>query len=512
MINPVFLLSGAGMMLLGILPVLWWRYRTLVAWKDFRLGAYLWLAAIGAKVLMDLSLTPSLVSWVGGAYTAAGIALVTGAYLGLRTGLLESGLTYLAGLKSRIGKFDFQQAAALGIAFGAAEAFMLGLSSFISVAVVLAFPQVVDLMPAAQRAAMLSQLSLPSIAAAAPVIERAAVLAVHAFCTILVVYSVKSGRAAYFAASFALRAMLDGTLPLLSLTLDLSTVPGMYWAEAFVAALGVASLAGIVWMKKRYKEKRKLRNEKKRLVLFTVALTVAVVAGAFVLSQPSAASPLERRTVNFDSFHGSYTLEINGTDIGRADFEYTGMTEYEGFSAFAVRESANLSGSGYGIYAGGTLYVTPDARPLFYNMTIRKDGSAMNVLCWFKKGQVIQAASEGNASRSARVRLDGGAFIMANNMISHWALLFRSARLEPKNTYIVRLYSPNAEAQVTRTLEVTGVETIKVGGRPYETYVFSEDSGSVYHVTPEGVLLMMESGAFRATLSDGLPEEGGMFR
>jgi hypothetical protein len=265
-------------------------------------------------------------------------------------------------------------------------------------------------------------------------------------------------------------------------------------------------------MKKRYHEKRRLRNEKKMLVLFTAALTVAVIAGAFILSQPSAASPLERRTVNFDGFSGSYTLEINGTGIGHADFTYVGMAEYEGFSAFTVRESANLSGSGYGMYAGGTLYVTPDARPLFYNMTIEKDGSTRNVLCRFKKGHVIQTASEGNVSMSARVMLDSGTFIMANNMISHWALLFRAAKLEPKNTYIVRLYSPNAEAQVTRTLKVTGVETIKVGGRSYETYVFSEDSGSVYHVTPEGVLLMMESGAFRATLSDGLPNEGGMFR
>lgn len=512
MINPVFLFSGIGMMLVGIVPVLWWRYRTLVPWKDFRLGAYLWIAAIGVKVLMDIALTPALVSWMSGAYTAVGIALVSGAYLGLRTGMLESGLTYIAGLKSRIGKFDFQQAMALGIAFGAAEAFVLGLSSLLNVSVILAFPRTLDLMPPEARAAILSQLSLPSIAAAAPVIERASVLAVHAFCAILVVYSLRSGRAAYFVASFALRTLLDGALPLLSLTLDISTVPGMYWAEAYVAALGAASLAGMLWMQGMYREKRKRSNERGRLVIFTAALAAAVLAAAFVLAQPSAASSLERRTVAFDGFRGSYAIEVNGTHIGRADFEYTGMAEYGGERAFVVMESANLSGSGYGMHTGGTLYVTSDGRPLFYNMTIRKNGAEKNVVCRFGEGGVLQTVAEGNAGRDVMIKADDDSFIIANNMISHWALLFRAARLEPSNTYIVRLYSPNVEAQITRTLEVTGVETIKVGGRSYETYVFRESGGSYYYVTPEGILLKVASGALVVTLSDGRPQQDGLFR
>ena len=80
MVNPVFALSGLGMILVGIVPILWWRYRTLVPWKNFWLGSLLWIIAITIKVLMDISITPVLVSHLQGIYTGLGIAIITGAY------------------------------------------------------------------------------------------------------------------------------------------------------------------------------------------------------------------------------------------------------------------------------------------------------------------------------------------------------------------------------------------------------------------------------------------------
>ena len=119
MINPAFLLSGVGMILAGMIPVMWWRYRTLVRWRNFWLGSGLWALAISLKLAMDLTLTPIFVGWLSGIYTAAGIALISGAYVGLRTGFFESGLTYVVGLRTRIRKFGFDEAVALGLGFGA---------------------------------------------------------------------------------------------------------------------------------------------------------------------------------------------------------------------------------------------------------------------------------------------------------------------------------------------------------------------------------------------------------
>ena len=205
MINAWLALGGLGMMLAGILPVLWWRYRTLVPWRDFFLGGAIWMAAIGAKLLMDVTVKPLLFNWLSGIYTIFGIAVISGAYVGLRTGFLESGLTYFAALKSRILKYDYQQAVAFGLGFGCLEAFLLGLSSFLSISLLLVFPSMIDIMPPPQRAAVLEQLTLPTLFALAPILERAFVIAIHVFCSVLAIHGAKALRAEYFILSFLIK-------------------------------------------------------------------------------------------------------------------------------------------------------------------------------------------------------------------------------------------------------------------------------------------------------------------
>ena len=122
MMNPVFLLSGIGMMLAGIVPVLWWRYRTLASWRYFFWGAAAWAAAIAVKLTLDLTFTPVMVGWLTGTYAGLGIAIISGAYVGLRTGLFESGFTYIAAARKKMKNMSFEQAAAFGLGFGCSEA------------------------------------------------------------------------------------------------------------------------------------------------------------------------------------------------------------------------------------------------------------------------------------------------------------------------------------------------------------------------------------------------------
>ncbi len=513
MVNPAFLLSGLGMMLVGIAPVLWWRYRTLVPWKDFWLGVVLWMAAIGTKIVMDLTVTGPFLNTMGGIYTTFGIAIISGAYVGLRTGILESGLTYIAGIKSRIKKFDFEQAVALGLAFGCAEAFFIGITSFINTSVIFVFPQMLNLMTAAQKASVLQQLSLPSIAAVAPVIERLSVVAVHAFCSILVIYTIKRGRARYFMVSFLARVLLDGTLPLLTYVFDKNSIEGIYSIEAFVAAMGIFSLAGILWMRSDWRKTRKKRDCR-GLVLIGILISVLFISvAAVVLAQPSVASKLERRQVDFDAINGKYDFMVNGSSIGSSEFRYAGGTEHEGVSLFIIEEEANLSGSDYEMYIAGTLHVTVDARPVFYNSTIIKNGEKKEIFCTFHDTYVEQNVTVGNETSTIYPGSNSQAFVIANNMISHWALLFRAAKLEPKNTYVTSLYSPNAEALLSRSLEVTGIGNVTINGRVYEAYIFSDLVGNFYYVTPEGRLLKVENTAVEVVeSSDDLDEAGGIFR
>jgi len=510
MINPYFALSGIGMMLAGVLPILWWRYRTLVPWRDFWFGIGVWAVAISLKIGMDVTVTPLFVSWLSGIYTAIGIAIITGAYVGLRTGLFESGLTYVIALKTRLKKMDFQQAVAFGLGFGCAEAFLLGLSSLLNVAVILAYPEILDLMPAIQRAALLTQLSLPTIMALAPIIERVFTILVHVFSAVLVIQAVKSGRVEYFMLSLLYKTGLDGMIPMLTLMFDRTTVSGVYSIEAFIVILGLSGLGGRVWSRGRDGRRHRHKTGKKRGALLVSAAIVMIVALAVITARPNLALPVERRTVNFDDFQGRYDFFLNDRNIGYSEFEFVGGA---GEGVYRIKEMTNFSTEEYRMYIEGVLHVTLDARPVFYNMTINKNGNIKNQVFEFGDGGITEKITENNETRTLHININPDSFIIANNMISHWALLFRAVRLEPRNTYIVHIFSPNIEAGFVRSFEVSGVRNVKVDGKNYEAYIFDDGGGNLNYVTPEGGLLKIENSILKIVMSDGNAGEGdALFR
>ncbi|MBN2331350.1 MAG: YhfC family intramembrane metalloprotease [Candidatus Aenigmarchaeota archaeon] len=513
MIDPLFALSGIGMMLVGLVPVLWWRYRTLVPWRDFWYGAGIWAVAISAKLVLDLSITPVLVSWLSGIYTGMGIAILMGAYVGLRTGFLESGLAYLVAIKKKLMKYDFQQAVAFGLGFGGSEAFLLGLLSFINIAVLLAFPPIIDLLPPADRAALLSQLTRPSLLVLAPIIERAFTILIHVFCAVLVILAVKTRRFGYFIASLAFKTLADGMLPLLTMTFDSRTVAGAYSIEAFVVALGAVGAAGLLLLRGRFGERRKRRTGKAASALMVVIVTLAIISFSAISAQRNVASPIVRRTINFDDFEGRYKFILNGSMIGHSEFEYMGKSIHAGIDTYMISEDVNLSSPDYDMSVSGVLHVTLDARPVLFNMTIRKNGDLKNVLCEFGDGMVTERITENNETRAVRSGVHPDSFLVANNMISHWALMFRAAKLEPQNTYIARIYSPNMGGELVRSLEISDVRLVSINGHEYEAYVFEEETGNLNYVTPEGVLLKIENHILDIVLSNGQPRSGtGLFR
>jgi hypothetical protein len=199
--------------------------------------------------------------------------------------------------------------------------------------------------------------------------------------------------------------------------------------------------------------------------------------------------------------------------IGYSEFEYIGRAAYKGVDAYIVREVTNFSGNEYATHIEGELYVTNDARPLFHNMTIFKNGEAKNVVSEFGQGLVTEKITEGNETRTLIVNINPDSFIVANNMISHWALLFRAARLRPQHTYIAHIFSPNVAAEVVRSLEVIDVQNVRIDGRTYEAYVFAEQTGNLNYVTPDGLLLKIENYLLEITLSSAdSGHEGGLFR
>jgi len=247
MVNPYLLLAYIGMVLVGLIAVLWWKIKKKVKWKYFCFGSLLWIIAIIIKSIMDFSISTPLVQGLA-LYGTVATLVGTGLYVGLRTGFFESGLSYLAVKKTEFRKMKLNEAMAFGIGFGAVEAIVVGALTLISIAAIISDPTLLEALTPEQQVA----LNLPTIVVAAPILERIFVLAVHIFTSLLVIYAVMKRKTNYLLFSILFKTLLDGMVPALIYFFDLNTVSGIYTAEIPVLIFGLVSLYGIRWIVKKF--------------------------------------------------------------------------------------------------------------------------------------------------------------------------------------------------------------------------------------------------------------------
>jgi uncharacterized membrane protein YhfC len=241
--NPYLLISQTGMILVGIIAMLWWKIKKRVKWKYFAFGALMWGIAVLPKYVMDFTVSNYLLAWLstfGLLATLIGISL----YVGLRTGFFESGFSYLAIKNTKFKKMKLNEALAFGIGFGSAEAIVLGGLSLANMIIFILNPGLESLLPLSQQLA----LNFPTIVAFAAIIERVSALAIHVFSSMLVVYAVAKRKINYLFISIAFKSLVDGMLPALGYYIDFTTVLGIYTAEIPILILGVISFYGTKWL------------------------------------------------------------------------------------------------------------------------------------------------------------------------------------------------------------------------------------------------------------------------
>ncbi len=210
--------------------------------RYFAFGGVLWAAAIALKVIMDLTITQPIQSYLLQNMALTAVIAVMSLYVGLRTGLFESGITYLAVKYSSLSKMGFNEAMALGIGFGGLEAIYLGAMSLLTIATLMAQPALASLIPPEQLAVSFIPV---------PIWERLFTLLCHVFATVLAVYAVKLNDLRWLALSILIKTALDGAL--LPLQHIFGTgLTGIYIIEAYVAIIGIISLAGTYWFAKKY--------------------------------------------------------------------------------------------------------------------------------------------------------------------------------------------------------------------------------------------------------------------
>lgn len=249
MANPALLLSGIGMALVGIVAVVYWKWKFRISINYFLWGAAAWVIAIAIKMAMDYSITPFLNEWLQSMGIVAALVGI-GIYVGLRTGILESGASYIIMIKTRLRNMDFRKGVAFGIGFGAAEAIFLGVTSFLNILVFVMFPDIVSIVPEPLREVLLTQLNASSWIVFAPIIERISIMFIHVFSALLVLYAIKSRKLIYLVYSILFKTLVDGIIPWLAYNMQpLYEVSNAYIIEVPFIILALISYFGIKWLK-----------------------------------------------------------------------------------------------------------------------------------------------------------------------------------------------------------------------------------------------------------------------
>jgi len=238
-VHPIMLLPGAGMIVVGIAFILYWRLSKRVSMATFLLGAIAWVVAVALKLGFALLLNQRIQHLLSTRLRPSVADPLFWLYVGLLTGIFECGL--LLALWPRFRRYDFNTAVAFGIGFGAIEAILLGLSSLIFTAVAIADPA---LFPKK----IMDSFAVSAWVIPAPIIERIVAVFAHIFACVLIVRSAQRKQLWYFWAAFVYKSLIDATAAWAQLSFKVNTTSHIWTTECIVFIFGIIAFLGLIWL------------------------------------------------------------------------------------------------------------------------------------------------------------------------------------------------------------------------------------------------------------------------
>ena len=484
-------------MLVGLVPIIYFWIRKKVSLKYFVYGGVIWLLAISIKILMDLTITPGIQELLLSNYSKTVVLILSGLYIGLRTGVFECGFTYLAVLKTKLKEMNFYESLALGLGFGGIEAFLLGFSSFVSVLLFILFPNLITSIPATQQEVLLQQLSMSNLAILPPIIERISTLLLHVFATLLIIYSIKTKEIKYFLTSFAYKVCVDGMIPWLSYKIGTATLESIYIIEIPIIIFGIVGVFGITWMREKFiprkKPKRKIDLQSIFLILVIICLSLIFISSLKAVTEKSL---FERRLLTLQEMGGKYKFFRNDTLVGYSRFQIVNKTKYDNIPAYHVKENAELEIEGQKLRINGDLYITSYVKPLYYYSEIEMNNETTKYECKFYENKVHEKIITLNGIEEKDIELGNETFLLTNNMIGEWALVFMLLDLDLNKSYDLYVFNPSLEKSFIFPVKVESEKVIELNSKDYDCYVISGVFGTTentMYVTKNGLLLKVEN-------------------
>lgn len=251
--NPLFLLSGTGMIAVAIVPVFYWRQKSEVALRFFLWGALAWVVGIVLKSIASLP-TPTVVANVRNILPGFLAESILWLFIGLLTGVFEGGATLGFAQINKIRTSTWSEAVGFGLGFGAIEAFLLGGYSLLTVALIVLVPD--KLSPELLQLASSGNNSLWLIPA--PIVERASAVLLHTFSCVLIIYAVQTRKWKWFWVSFFYKTAVDAVAGFAQLTYGVQnlTTLSTWIMETVFLIFGLVGLWGLQLFRDRWINKK----------------------------------------------------------------------------------------------------------------------------------------------------------------------------------------------------------------------------------------------------------------
>lgn|GEM_PF-972251 len=248
--NPLFLLSGIGMIVVAIAAVMYWKKYSGVLWSFFFWGALAWIVGVTLKAGASIP-TPTIINQVRNVLPRTFAEPVLWIYIGLLTGIFECGATLGFAYIQKIRKANWNQSVGFGVGFGAVEALLVGVGSLLMMVVVIYIP---DKLPPEFLKFITSGNSLWCIPV--PIIERVITIPIHALSCVLIIYAVQKQEWKCFYLSFAYKTVVDAIAGFIHISYGLEnlTTLSTWGMELVFLPFGIIGVLGLYAFRNKWKQ------------------------------------------------------------------------------------------------------------------------------------------------------------------------------------------------------------------------------------------------------------------
>jgi len=209
--------------------------------------------------------------------------------------------------------------------------------------------------------------------------------------------------------------------------------------------------------------------------------------------------PLARRSLGLvPGERYVYRFSAAGKELGTHIWQVVGREAIDGREAYHVQGYLDLNPARMAAGAGrlllhADLWVDGQGRPERYQLQAQVSGETPAVEAHFTdQGVHEEVTAHGQVVKKDLV-LPEGTYLLGNNMVGWFALLYRSLELAPGGILLVSAYfSENLTNEAVHLNIASGLERITVGGQSYECLVIEvPECGQRDYVTPDGLLVRM---------------------